>query len=80
MNETYVQLNNTLPLELLSRYLSYQVYTEAFGQNCTTFVLQVSGTDPSSLCSMYDMTNPNYIKFWVNATWYGLDSVYGENF
>lgn len=39
MNMTYVQLNATLPIELISRYMSYEVYIENY--SCISFVATV---------------------------------------
>ena len=60
--------------------MSYQVYGGSIIYDCTHFVKIATATNYDTLCANYNMTNPDLMKFWINATWYGDDSSYMQKF
>ena len=76
MNQTWNRLEETLPLELISRSIAYSVLTRNY--TCKGFVLGVYDGDEvlqKALCNNHSMTDPDEIKFYINATWYGEEYV-----
>ena len=71
MNESYSQINDTLPLELISRTMAYQVNNGVY--NCERFFYNVNtgSQQAQDICNSFDMKNPEQVKFYINATWYG---------
>ena len=79
MNNSWTQLRDTLPIEMIARTLSYQIKETIY--NCENMVnIAYDDYTRSELeCLKHDMTNSTTIKFYINATWYG-DSKYKEDF
>jgi hypothetical protein len=70
-NATFTYLQTTLPVTLASRVLVSEIALA--GDSCTDYVaVAVSDTDrQAAICAQVDLTNPNSIQFFTNATWYG---------
>ena len=74
MIQTRKQLNTTLPLELISRYISYN--TAIGNYTCEPF-LTLAGmneTYANTICSTYKMDEPHGAQFYIKPMWYGEGS------
>ena len=76
MNESWTELNNTLPLELASRTMAYLVESGTY--SCQGFLYNIYGSrvKATRLCNEYPMNKPSTMKFYINATWYGTGTNY----
>ena len=80
MNNSWTQLRDTLPIEVIARTMSYQI-KQNDNYNCIDMMNIVYGDvdRANKTCTNHNMTDPNSIKFYINATWYG-DSKYATAF
>lgn len=70
-NQTLKFLNETLPLDLTTRVMAGKI--KASGNDCTYYFNQ-AGVDPATtICENQDFTDPNILKFYIEAPWYGGD-------
>ena len=71
INETLSYLNETLPLDLATRVMASKI--KASGNDCAFYFVQatVDPKDAVTICDGVDFTDPNTLKYYMNATWYG---------
>lgn len=70
-NQTLKFLNETLPLDLTTRVMAGKIKTS--GNDCTYYFNQ-AGVDPATtICENQDFTDPNILKFYIEAPWYEGD-------
>ena len=79
MNNSWTHLRDSLPIEIIARTMAYQVKTGLYNCESMAYVAYQNTKQANSLCNGYNMTDPNQMKFYVNATWYG-DSSYRQTF
>lgn len=69
LSQSYAQIERTLPLELETRYLALNISSN--GLDCAYYISQVaSPLKTQSICDLYDFSDVNDLKLFVNATWY----------
>ena len=69
LSQSYAQIERTLPLELETRYLALNISSN--GLDCAYYISQVaSALKTQSICDLYDFSDVNDLKLFVNATWY----------
>lgn len=80
MNSTVGYLETELPLTLVSRVMASTF--KADSTDCTTFwnnaYIGKSAEDAATYCENIDLTNPNDVLIYLNATWYG--GIYSDEF
>ena len=81
MNESWYEIHDTLPLELISRTLAYEV-DSSIRYSCYGFLYGIyqNSTRTTELCDLYPMDNTTTIQFYINATWWGINSTQFELF